>query len=224
MKKFVIIVAGGVGQRIGGEVFKQFLLLKEKPILLHTIERFIQAEPKINVILALKESLFDLWYETVEKYHFDFPVILSKGGKERFDTVKEALTKVPNNALVAIHDSVRPLVSIKTIKNSFIFAKENDSAIPVTIPVESIRIEIDKTFMPFNRDFVRQIQTPQTFNSDEIKKAYQVEFSPNFTDDATVYESTLSKKVTFFEGNRENIKITYPQDLTVAEALFDFVQ
>lgn len=218
MKKFSIIVAGGVGQRLNNEIPKQFLLLKDKPVILHTLQRFVDAEPDISIVLALKETLYDRWFETVEKFHFNHPVTLSVGGEERFDTVKNALQFIPNHALVAIHDSVRPLVSVKTIQQAFQYAETEGSAIPAILPTESIRVGVDGNFISYNRNFVRLIQTPQTFVSNDIKKAYQSDFSPEFTDDATVYETLLKKKVFLFEGNRENIKITYPEDIAIATA------
>ncbi|MDD4848871.1 MAG: 2-C-methyl-D-erythritol 4-phosphate cytidylyltransferase [Bacteroidales bacterium] len=224
MKKFAIIVAGGIGNRCQNQIPKQFLLLQDRPILFHTLQRFIEADSNIQLIVALRESLFDLWAENVEKYGFNVPVILSKGGKERFHTVKSALEKVPADALVAIHDSVRPLVSVTTIRNAFVLAEKEGSAVPVTTPTESIRIASDNTFIPFNRDQVRQMQTPQTFWAKEIQRAYQMDFMPEFTDDASVYEKALHQKICLFEGNKENIKITYPQDLAMAAALLPFVQ
>lgn len=224
MRKIAIIVAGGIGQRFHSELPKQFLLLQQQPIILHTLQRFAQAVPDVQLIVALRESLFDLWAETVEKYRFDIPVILSKGGEQRFHTVQTALEKVPPEALVAIHDSVRPLVSTATIQQAFQWAEKNGSAVPVVAPTESVRIMLDKTFVPVNRDLVRLMQTPQTFIAKDIQKAYQTDFSPLFTDDASVYEKSLNKNVFLFEGNKENIKITFPQDILVAEALLPFVQ
>lgn len=222
MKKFAVIVAGGVGQRLNAEIPKQFLLLNNKPVLIQTLLRFIEAEPEIHLIVALRESLFDLWYETAQKNQFKYPVTLSTGGKERFDTVKNALEKVPEHSLVAIHDSVRPLVSIETIHNAFKNAEIYGASVPVISPSDSVRVLSDKNFMPFDRNSVKLIQTPQTFIGSKIKKAYQQEFQPEFTDDATVYEKATGENVFLFEGNRENIKITYQHDLKIANALISW--
>lgn len=224
MKKFVIILAGGVGHRLNADKPKQFLFLRDKPIILHSIQRFVEAEPTIQIVVAMRESLLNLWFDTVKEYHFDNPVILSKGGKERFHTVKEALEKIPQDVLVAIHDGVRPLVSKETIRRSFQLAEKEGSAIPVITPAESVRMVVGNAFCPVNRDSVRLIQTPQTFLAEDIKKAYQGDFSPLFTDDASVYETVLEKKVSLFEGNKENIKITYFQDIVIADSLLQFIQ
>lgn len=219
MKKYAIIVAGGVGQRLNADIPKQFLLLKNKPILLHSIHQFIKAEPDIHIILAIRPSLIELWHETAQKYHFDHSVTLSMGGKERFDTVKNALEFVPEDSCVAIHDSVRPLVSIETIQNSFKFAEIHHNAVPAITPSDSVRILSDNCYTPFNRNSVLLIQTPQTFFSKDIKQAYQQAYQAEFTDDATVYEKFSGKNIFLFEGNRENIKITYQNDLAIAHAL-----
>jgi 2-C-methyl-D-erythritol 4-phosphate cytidylyltransferase len=219
MNLFALIVAGGTGTRMGTEIPKQFLELAGKPILMHTIEKFWAFSKSIRIIIVLPENQFGLWEELEKKYSFSVPHTIVPGGSSRFVSVKNGLQEVEDNGLVAIHDGVRPLVSIDTIKRCFSDAEKFGNSIPVINPSDSLRMITEQGNMPVNRHYLRIIQTPQVFDSKLIKKAYIQDFSPDFTDDATLLEKT-GENIHLVEGNRENIKITNPEDLVIAEALF----
>ena len=218
MEKYVIIVAGGSGKRMGGEVPKQFLLVAGKPILMHTVEAFTRTSSDFKFILVLPEEHFSTWNSLCEQYNFSVPMQMVAGGKERFFSVKNALEYVPNGSLVAVHDGVRPFVSKETINEAFKVAEKNGSAVPVIDEVDSLRRVSDGTSQAVNRAEYKRVQTPQVFQSTILKKAYNQEFSSFFTDDASVVES-ISEKITLTSGNVENIKLTTPHELLLAEAL-----
>jgi 2-C-methyl-D-erythritol 4-phosphate cytidylyltransferase len=218
MKLYVVIVAGGSGKRMGAEVPKQFLELAGRPVLMHTIERFKSFNDLIEIITVLPENQLRYWIDLQKKYSFNISHTLVKGGPDRFYSVRNGLDFVNIPGLVAIHDGVRPFVSIETIKNCFETAEKLGNAIPSVSPTETLRILNDQGTQPLNRILVRQIQTPQVFNAELIKKAYLQEYSPDFTDDATVLEKT-GEKINLIEGNRENIKITNPEDLLFSKGL-----
>lgn len=218
MDLFAVIVAGGSGKRMGAEIPKQFLELAGKPVLMHTIERFKSFSSTIEIITVLPENQLRYWIELQKKYFFTLPHTLVKGGSARFFSVRNGLNFVNIPGLVAIHDGVRPLVSIDTIKRCFDTAEKLGNAIPAISPADSLRILTDQGSMPVNRLNVKQIQTPQVFNAALIKKAYLQDYSPEFTDDATVLEKS-GEKINLVEGNRENIKITNPEDLLISTAL-----
>lgn len=219
MNLYALIVAGGTGTRMGKDIPKQFLELAGKPILMHTIEKFWAFSKSIRIIIVLPENQFGLWEELEKKYSFSVPHTIVPGGSSRFVSVKNGLQEVEDNGLVAIHDGVRPLVSIDTIKRCFSDAEKFGNSIPVINPSDSLRMITEQGNMPVNRHYLRIIQTPQVFDSKLIKKAYIQDFSPDFTDDATLLEKT-GESIHLVEGNRENIKITNPEDLVIAEALF----
>ncbi len=219
MHKYAIIVAGGKGERMGTEVPKQFLELAGKPIIMHTIEKFYQTFPTIEIIIALPENQIDFWKELCCKYKFTtIPHQLVNGGETRFHSVKNALILVKKKSIVAIHDGVRPLLNSQTIKNCFLEAEKNGNAIPVVPVVESLRYVNHKKNEAVKRSCYRLVQTPQCFSSELILKAYQQDFDVNFTDDASVVEK-LGKIIHLVEGNAENIKITTAIDLIIAETL-----
>jgi 2-C-methyl-D-erythritol 4-phosphate cytidylyltransferase len=218
MELYAVIVAGGSGKRMGAEIPKQFLELAGRPVLMHTIERFKSFNEAIEIITVLPENQLRHWLELQEKYSFTVPQTLVKGGSARFFSVRNGLKFVNVPGLVAIHDGVRPFVSIDTIKRCFDTAEKLGNAIPSVSPAESLRILTDQGSLPVNRLHVKQIQTPQVFNAELIKKAYLQEYSHEFTDDATVLEKT-GEKINLIDGNRENIKITNPEDLLISKAL-----
>jgi 2-C-methyl-D-erythritol 4-phosphate cytidylyltransferase len=218
MQLYVVIVAGGSGKRMGAEIPKQFLELAGRPVLMHTIERFKAFNDAIEIITVLPENQLLHWCDLQEKYSFSIPQTLVKGGSHRFFSVRNGLKFVNAPGLVAIHDGVRPFVSIDTIRRCFESAEILGNAIPSISPTESLRIITGQGSMPVNRFHVKQIQTPQVFNAELLKKAYQQEYSVEFTDDATVLEKT-GEKINLIEGNRENIKITNPEDLLISTAL-----
>jgi 2-C-methyl-D-erythritol 4-phosphate cytidylyltransferase len=218
MKKYVIIVAGGTGSRMKSEVPKQFMELKGKPVLMHTISKFLEAYPDIQVILVLAKQLNDDWKALCKKYDFSVPYILADGGETRYHSVKNGLELVPGSACVGIHDAARPLVSIATIKAAFEKAMSDGNASPAVPVTDSIRFLKDKENCSLDRTKYVIVQTPQCFHADLIKKAFEKAYKPEFTDDASVLES-FGEKINLVEGNRENIKITTQQDLVVANAL-----
>ncbi len=218
MELYVVIVAGGSGKRMGAEIPKQFLELSGRPVLMHTIERFKTFDNSIEIITVLPENQLRFWIGLQKKHSFTVPHTLVKGGSNRFQSVKKGLEFVNSQGLVAIHDGVRPFVSIETIKKCFETAEKLGNAIPSISPTESLRIVKGEDTIPVSRFEVKQIQTPQVFKSELIKKAYLQEYSSDFSDDATVLERT-GVKINLIEGNRENIKITNPEDLLISAAL-----
>jgi 2-C-methyl-D-erythritol 4-phosphate cytidylyltransferase len=218
MQLYVVIVAGGSGKRMGVEIPKQFLELAGRPVLMHTIERFKAFNESIEIITVLPENQLRHWLDLQQKYSFTIPQTIVKGGSARFFSVKNGLKFVNVPGLVAIHDGVRPFVSLDTIQRCFSTAEELGNAIPSVSPTESLRIVTDTGSRPVNRLHVKQIQTPQVFNAELIKKAYLQEYKPEYSDDATVLEDT-GEKINLIEGNRENIKITNPEDLLISTAL-----
>ena len=220
MHKYAIIVAGGKGERMGASTPKQFLKLSGKPILMHTLEKFKQTVPTIEIILALPENQFDFWEELCYKYEFvNTPHQIVKGGETRFHSVQNALNLIKEEGIIAIHDGVRPLVSPQTIETCFYEAEKSGNAIPVVDVVESLRhvSKQDKTNKAVARSCYKLVQTPQCFTSEIILKAYKQEFDISFTDDASVVEK-LGETINLVEGNKENIKITTAEDLLIAES------
>ncbi len=217
-KEYALIVAGGKGTRIKSHTPKQFLELNGKPILLHTLEAFYRYSEKINIILVLPEDDFKTWTSICEKYQFKKNIILQKGGESRFQSVKNGLSKIEGDGLVAIHDGVRPLVSEDIIGASFRLAAVHESAVAAVRLKESIRMTDQDNTKAVDRSRFRLIQTPQTFQVQLIKKAYEMKEDPSLTDDASVAEKS-GHVISLFEGSYENIKITTPEDLIVAAAL-----
>jgi 2-C-methyl-D-erythritol 4-phosphate cytidylyltransferase len=222
MDLYVVIVAGGSGKRMGADIPKQFLNLAGRPVLMHTIERFKSFNDAIEIITVLPENQLRYWVDLQKKHSFDVQHTLVKGGLHRFISVKNGLKFVNTPSLVAIHDGVRPFVTVDTIKRCFETAEKLGNAIPAVSPSDSLRIMTDKGSMPLNRMHVKQIQTPQVFNAELIKKAYLQEYITEFTDDATVLEK-MGEKINMVDGNRENIKITNPEDLLISSALLPVV-
>ncbi|MBS1486745.1 MAG: 2-C-methyl-D-erythritol 4-phosphate cytidylyltransferase [Bacteroidetes bacterium] len=217
-KEYALIVAGGRGKRMNNQLPKQFIRLNGKPILLYTVEAFFNYSEKIAVVLVLPENEFDLWRSICREFEFTKPVILQRGGESRFQSVKNGLEKMDGNGLVAIHDGVRPLVSVGLIGASFRLAAVHGSAVASVRLKESIRETDQDTTQAVDRSRFRIIQTPQTFRLPIIKKAYQLKEDATLTDDASVAERS-GFKISLFEGSYENIKITTPEDLIVAKAL-----
>jgi 2-C-methyl-D-erythritol 4-phosphate cytidylyltransferase len=214
---FAIIVAGGRGMRMGQDVPKQFIPLGEKPVLMHTLERFYQFNPNLSLILVLPADQFAYWKALCKKHLFELPHQLVEGGETRFHSVQNGLTRV-TKGLVAIHDGVRPFVSMETIARCFSAAETCGAAIPVTNMIESLRMLSGNKSKALPRDSYRAVQTPQVFRAGLIKSAYNQPYNNTFTDDASVVEAA-GYEVTLVEGNRENIKITTPFDLLIADSL-----
>lgn len=217
MKRYALIVAGGSGKRMGAEVPKQFLELGGRPLLMYTIERFREFDENIEIITVLPENQIRNWMELQEKYSFPVVQTMVKGGRTRFHSVKNGLEFVDSPAHVAIHDGVRPFVSVDTIRRCFETALLHGNAIPVISPSDTLRLVSDESSSPLDRMQVRLVQTPQVFSAELIKNAYRQEYSPEFTDDAMVLEKT-GAKINLVEGNRENIKITNPEDMLISNA------
>ncbi len=217
-REYALIVAGGKGTRIKSNLPKQFIELNGKPVLLYTLEAFYNYSDEISVVLVLPEEDFKIWGVICKKFNFTKPVILQKGGETRFQSVKNGLDKIEGDGLVAIHDGVRPLVSADLIGASFRLAAVQGSAIASVRLKESIRMTDQDTTTAVDRSKFRLIQTPQTFDVQLIKKAYQMKEDMSLTDDASVAEKA-GHKISLFEGRYENIKITTAEDLIVVEAL-----
>lgn len=218
MEKSLIIVAGGKGKRFGSQLPKQFLKVNGKPLILHTIQRFLTVFENIELIIVLPADYFALWNTLIEEYRFQFPHQLAEGGPDRFHSVKSGLKFVTHSGVVAVHDSVRPLVSAETIKDAFQDAENFGNAVPV-IPVnESLRKVLDNENCPVDRSRYRIVQTPQVFKVAMLQDAYRQGYNEDFTDDASVVERA-GHKIHLVEGTPENIKITKPADLLIAEEL-----
>lgn len=223
MTRYVIIVAGGKGLRMGGDIPKQFLPIGGRPVLMRTIEAFRQALPDIRVVLVLPESQQDYWRELCRQHHFEEAYTLANGGETRFHSVRNGLAKITEGeeALVGVHDGVRPFVSTETICRLYDEAERQGAVIPVTPCVETVRQVLpDGSSRTVPRDEYRLVQTPQTFRLSILRRAYEQPFTPFFTDDASVVEA-LGEPVALVEGNRENIKITTPADLRFVEGLLN---
>lgn len=216
MKKFALIVAGGSGIRMGMEVPKQFLVLAGKPLLMHTIETFASYDPDIEIIIVLPSSQIAYWDELCHQHGFRHKLNVVQGGPFRFFSVKNGLDSITEEGIVFIHDGVRPLVTFETIRRCYEAAREKGNAIPVVPVSESVRWLGDQGNEILDRNRVRLVQTPQTFRVSLIKKAYDLPFDEKFTDDASVLENA-GHEIYLTEGNRENIKITWPEDMETAE-------
>ncbi len=215
MKKYAVIVAGGSGMRMGSPVPKQFLLLRGKPVLWHTVQAFIQAYNDVQIILVLPGD-----YITAAHEHLllDESVIVTAGGHTRFHSVQNGLKLVAANSLVFVHDGVRCLVSPALIRRCGEQAMRLGSAIPAVAATDSLRIERDGKHSVINREQVRMIQTPQTFTSDVLLPAFNQPCSDHFTDEATVVEA-FGNRIFLIDGEYDNIKITRPADLVIAERI-----
>jgi 2-C-methyl-D-erythritol 4-phosphate cytidylyltransferase len=218
---YMIIVAGGHGTRMGSDIPKQFLKIDGKPILMRTLERFHDYDPEMHLIVVLPKEQQEYWHKLCEEYHFTIPHEIADGGETRFQSSKNGLALIPDDAegLVGFHDGVRPFVSHDTIRRCIEMAEEEYTAIPV-VPVTSTLRHIDPRGGGFNvdRSLYREVQTPQVFDITLARQAFNQPDRSQFTDDSSVIES-LGCKVSIVEGNRENIKITTPFDLTIAEAI-----
>lgn len=217
---YIIIVAGGKGLRMGSDIPKQFLPIGGKPVLMRTLERFRAYSSALHIILVLPEAQQDYWRQLCEEYHFDVEHQIANGGQTRFHSVQNGLALVPDDAegVVGVHDGVRPFPSIEVIRNCYETARTAKAVIPVIPVVETVRhLEGDKSVTVPRGDY-RLVQTPQTFDIQLLKAANKQPYNDGFTDDASVVES-YGHAITLVEGNRENIKITTPYDLKIAEVL-----
>ncbi|MFW0715365.1 2-C-methyl-D-erythritol 4-phosphate cytidylyltransferase [Pedobacter sp. N23S346] len=218
MKYYAIIVAGGSGNRMQTETPKQFLLLKNLPVLMHTIKAFAQSDTQPKILLVLNKDQQGYWRRLCEEFNFRIPHEVIDGGTERFYSVKNAIDSIDDDSFVSIHDAVRPLVSKELIDNCFKRAEAIGNVIAAVQSSDSVRMLRDEKSSALRRDEIYLVQTPQTFSLKILKAAYQQDFANHFTDDASVVES-LNEEINIIEGERNNIKITYPIDLELAELL-----
>ena len=218
MKKHIIIVAGGKGLRMGGEIPKQFLPIGGKPVLMRTIEAFHLYDNTIHVVLVLPVSQQAYWRELCKKYSFELPHEVADGGETRFHSVMNGLALVEGEGLVGVHDGVRPFVSQEVITRCYAEAGTKKAVIPVIGVVETVRRLEGTDSVTVPRDQYKLVQTPQVFDVALLQRAYQQKYTEMFTDDASVVEA-LGEKVFLVEGNRENTKLTTPFDLKLAEML-----
>ena len=221
MTDYAIIVAGGKGLRMGGEVPKQFLPVGGIPVLMRTLTRFREYSDNLQIVLVLPRVQQDYWKALCSHHQFNVAYQLADGGKTRFHSVQNGLALIPDDAegVVAVHDGVRPFVSIDVIARCYETARRTGAAIPVTPVIETLRhSDSANSSHTVPRDEYHLVQTPQTFDIQLLKAANRQPYSPLFTDDASVVEAS-GHEVTLVEGNRENIKLTTPFDLRVAEML-----
>lgn len=228
---YIIIVAGGKGLRMGGDIPKQFLPIKGKPVLMRTIERFHEYSEALGIILVLPEAQQEYWKSLCKEYDFIVPHQIANGGTTRFHSVQNGLALVPDDAtgVVGVHDGVRPFVATEVIKRCYDTAQKTKAVIPVTPVIETLR-HIGSDVATINTDGsitggrnvlrsdYRLVQTPQVFDIQLLKAANTQEYTEAFTDDASVVEA-YGHEVVMVDGNRENIKITTPFDVVIAEAL-----
>ena len=218
MKKYIIIVAGGKGLRMGGDIPKQFLPVCGKPVLMRTLEAFHAYDASMRLILVLPVSQQAYWRQLCEEYQFELAHEIANGGETRFHSVKNGLALVEEEGLVGVHDGVRPFVSQEVITRCYEEAASLKAVIPVIGVVETVRHLIGEGSETVPRDQYKLVQTPQVFDVTLLRLAYPQEYTDLFTDDASVVEA-LGEKVYLVEGNRENIKLTTPFDLKLAELL-----
>ena len=218
---YAIIVAGGKGLRMGGEVPKQYLPVGGVPILMRTLQAFHEADEDMDIILVLPKDQQEYWEQLCAEYRFTVPHRLTVGGETRFHSVQNGLTLVPDDAegVVGVHDGVRPFVSKEVIRRCYDAALEQGAVVPVVPVVETVRQLLPEgDSLTVDRNLYRLVQTPQVFRIALLKEAYRQPYRPEFTDDASVVEE-LGHRIALMDGNRENIKITTPSDIQYAEFL-----
>ena len=219
---YAIIVAGGSGTRMGAPIPKQFILLNGKPVLMHTIEAFNNCDAQPKIILVLHADFHAYWQQLCTDHNFTIPHQLIKGGETRFHSVKNGLDTIPGNtdAVVAVQDAVRPLTDNAIIDHSYTYASQYGNAIVAVKSRDSIRQVQGNHSVSLLRDDIYLIQTPQTFQGVQLKKAYEHGYDPKFTDDASVVEHS-GAAINLIEGSYRNIKITFPEDIAIAEAILN---
>ena len=220
-KNYAIIVAGGSGTRMNSAIPKQFLLLNGIPVLIHTLTAFHNCRSNPQLILVLHSDYHSYWQELCTKHDFLIPHQLVNGGESRFHSVKNGLDSISDQeSIIAIHDAVRPLTSSSIIDYSYSFAQKHGNAIVAVKSRDSIRQMQGIHSVSLFRDDIYLIQTPQAFQSSQLKKAYAQAYDTKFTDDASVVESA-GMQINLVDGSYENIKITFPEDIAIAEAILN---
>lgn len=218
MKKYAVIVAGGNGSRMGGTIPKQFMLLNDKPVLYYTLKTFLDAYDDLEIILVLPVDYTDMGQEIIDAWFDKDRIRITAGGDTRFQSVKNGLALAEEEAIIFVHDGVRCLISRELIERCYQMAVETGSAIPVIPSKDSVRLLTEEGNDAIDRNRVMLVQTPQTFHSKILIPAFQIDYKDKFTDEATVVEA-YGLKVSLVEGEEDNIKITRPVDLLIAENL-----
>ena len=219
MKRALVLVAGGSGSRMGGALPKQYLTLVDKPIIVHTLEKFLTFDPAMEVVVVMADAHRPLWKSMVSPLIHGPGIRLASGGATRFHSVKQGLELIGEDRIVGIHDAVRPLVSLDTLERTYAMAEKSGGAIPVTEMNESVRlVRTEGASEVVERSRLKRVQTPQVFRAEFIKEAYRMASHTDFTDDASVYEA-YAGNISLVEGNSQNIKITTPIDLKLATLL-----
>ncbi|MGV8879267.1 MAG: 2-C-methyl-D-erythritol 4-phosphate cytidylyltransferase [Sphingobacteriaceae bacterium] len=219
MKYYAIIVAGGSGTRMETSTPKQFLLLAGKPVLMHTISAFQSTIFSPEIIVVLHQNFHDYWKKLCTDNEFTIPHQLIAGGETRFHSVKKGIAMINDPSIVAIHDAVRPLIDIETIAKSYIGAEKNGSAVVAVKSKDSVRRVSGAQSVSLAREEIYLVQTPQVFQSALLKAAYMQQYSSSFTDDASVVEK-FGAEIHLIAGNYNNLKVTFPDDLIIAEFLY----
>jgi 2-C-methyl-D-erythritol 4-phosphate cytidylyltransferase len=217
MKRYAILVAAGTGKRMGAPVPKQFLPVAGKPLLFHTLQRLHEFDGEMRLLLVLHGDYIETWKQLLEEYPVAIPHDVIRGGDERFHSVKCAIDSIQDeDAIVGIHDGVRPLVSVDTLVRCYKTAESNGNAVPVIAANDSMREVNGDHNHAIDRSRIRIVQTPQCFRLKELRNAFAQPYQTTFTDDASVMESA-GYSIHLVEGNRENIKVTTPEDLSWVE-------
>jgi 2-C-methyl-D-erythritol 4-phosphate cytidylyltransferase len=218
-QEYIIIVAGGSGKRIKGDIPKQFIEVNGKPLIIYTIEKFFAYNPVIQMCIVVHKDYLQHMNDLIKKYFADKTIVTTIGGDTRFHSVKKGLELIGSSGeVIGIHDAARPMVSVDTIKRCYETAAQKGNAIPVVNMNESLRVIENNSNKAVNRSNYKVVQTPQCFNAALIKKAFEQEYSNLFTDDASVLEK-IGEKIFLTDGNTENIKITHDTDLILAQHL-----
>ena len=220
MKKYAIIVAAGSGTRMGGAVPKQFILVNSKPVLYYSLQTFLNAFADIQIILVLPVDYTDMGQEIIDAYFDSDKIRVTAGGDTRFQSVKNGLQLVEDDSIIFVHDGVRCLLTENLIHRCYANAVETGTAIPVITSRDSVRIVQEEGNDAIDRNKVMLVQTPQTFHSKILLPAFKIDYKEKFTDEATVVEA-YGLKVTLVEGEENNIKITKPMDLLIAEKIIN---
>jgi len=218
MKKYAIIVAGGTGSRMKGDIPKQFMLLNGKPVIDYSIEAFYDYDPDLQIILVIHPEYIEFWKHLCLEHKMSVPCKIVNGGETRFHSVKNGLECIETDGFVAIHDAARPMIDVGFVGQLFEEASVYGSAIPGIALNDTIRILEGNNSRQLDRTQLRAMQTPQVFKVSELKHAYLQAFQPLFTDDASVMQSA-GYPLHLTEGRLENIKITLPKDIVVAELM-----
>ena len=218
MKKIALIVAGGNGSRMNNDTPKQFLLLGNKPVLYYSIKAFLEAYDDMEVILVLPEQHIGKGQEIIDGYFDDSKFKITAGGRTRFHSVQNGLSLVYEEAIVFVHDGVRCLLTSDLVKRCYEGALESGTAVPAVACKDSVRLLSSSGNKVLNRNRVMLIQTPQTFHSKILIPAYQIDYKDTFSDEATVVEA-FGLKINLIEGEVDNIKITTPADLFIADLI-----